>query len=100
MNKLRRMIGMLGMMLGRPFGIRMQTCKESVELLADYFDGELPANEKRSIDLHVMACRDCENFTETYRHTGDLVRKLRYEDIPEDFRAHLKEILAQRLRGN
>ena len=68
------------------------------ELLSDYLDGELPAGEKRSIDLHVFACEDCQNFLQSYRYTGDLVRKLSYQKIPKEFRVRLGDVLAQRLR--
>ena len=100
LNTMRKMIAMLGMMLGRRFGIRLHSCKEVVELLADYLEDELPANEKHSIDLHVMACENCRNFTDSYRETGRLARSLRYEEIPADFRSRLRDVLAQRLRND
>jgi anti-sigma factor RsiW len=89
----------MGMMLGLPFGIRMWKCKKVAEFLADYLDGELSDAERRSIDLHVFACEDCQNFLRTYRYTGDLVRALPYEEIPAEFRQRLGEVLTQRLRG-
>jgi len=93
------LIAMMGMMLGRPFGIRMYSCRNVVEMLGDYINGELPANEMRSIALHVMACPDCQNFLATYRQTGEMTRGIRYEDIPEDFIPQLEKVLLQRLRG-
>ena len=98
-QKLRMMIAMMGMMLGWPFGIRMVNCKQLVELMGDYLGGDLPDHERRSLDLHVMACENCTNYVDTYRQTEELVHDLRYDDIPEDLKKGLHAVLQARLRG-
>lgn len=98
MNKLKMMLAMMGMMLGAPFGIRMKSCQQVAELLSDYIDGEVGGALKRSIDLHVMACPDCQNYLDSFATTRDLVGEVRYREIPAEFREHLHGLLADRLR--
>ncbi|MCB1163109.1 zf-HC2 domain-containing protein, partial [bacterium] len=49
MQRLRLWLAMMGMMLGRPFGLRMRSCREVVQLLSDYLDGELSLEPRRSL---------------------------------------------------
>ncbi len=98
MTKLRMMLAMMGMILGRPFGIRMRNCKQVTQLLSDYIDGELEGREKQNLDLHVMACPDCLHYLQTFRETRKLVGEIRYEEIPGEFRKRLHSVLHERLR--
>ncbi len=98
--KLKMMIAMIGMIMGRPFGIRMKSCLDVARLLSDYVEGELSDAERRSIDLHVMACPDCFNYLGTFRATREIVGEIRYEEIPPEFRVRLHTVLTERLRGS
>ena len=91
-------VAMMGMMLGRPFGIKMCSCKQVVELLSEYFEGELEGRFKQSIDLHVMACSECKNYADSFREAGRLVQSIKYEEIPPEFRSRLREVLKERLQ--
>jgi predicted anti-sigma-YlaC factor YlaD len=95
---LRTLFAMMGMMLGRPFGIRMVSCKQVVELLSSYFEGELTGAAKTSIDLHVTACPECKNFADSFQATGRMVGSLEYGEIPREFRQRLRETLTEHLR--
>jgi anti-sigma factor RsiW len=52
------------------------TCREVVELLSGYLDGELPAPLRERVDAHLAACDGCtmvlDELRETVRLTGDL----------------------------
>ncbi len=100
MNLSRKILAMMGMLLGRPFGIRMRSCEQVTRLLSDYIEGDLGSREKQSIDLHVMACPDCARYLETFHETRKLVGEIRYEEIPADFRERLHIVLQERLRSN
>ena len=91
---------MMGMILGRPFGIRMRSCEQVTQLLSDYIEEEIEGSEKQSIDLHLMACPDCAHYLETFRETRKLVGEIRYEEIPGEFRMRLHTVLTERLRSN
>jgi predicted anti-sigma-YlaC factor YlaD len=76
------------------------TCKEAVEFLADYLDGNLPWRERLAFDLHLMICRNCRAYLESYSHTIQLIRGFKLvptgaslPPIPEDL---LLAILAAR----
>ena len=100
MQRLRLWLAMMGMMLGRPFGLRMRSCREVVQLLSDYLDGELSLEPRRSLDLHLLACPACQNYVDTLRQTQTLVSAIRYEEIPTEFRSRLHAVLVERLGGS
>ena len=76
----------------------MSTCKELVELLADYLEGQLPPEVAREIDQHLADCPPCLNFLKTYRATTHLIREVACEDIPPEVGERLQRFLRERLR--
>jgi anti-sigma factor RsiW len=52
------------------------TCREVVELLSSYLDGELPASLRARVEAHLAACDGCtmvvDELRETIRLTGAL----------------------------
>jgi anti-sigma factor RsiW len=52
------------------------TCREVVELLSSYLDGELPASPRARVEAHLAACEGCsmvlDELRETIRLTGGL----------------------------
>ena len=79
------------------------TCRELIDFLMAYLDGELPARESRSFERHLGLCPDCRAYLDSYRTTvrlgGELCREPEGEpppDIPEDLVA---AILEARRRG-
>ncbi|MFQ5450531.1 MAG: anti-sigma factor family protein [Nitrospinaceae bacterium] len=77
----------------------MICCKECLDLLSDYLDGEL--NPKTSADLeeHFQDCPPCIAFLNTLRSTTDLARDtLGKIEIPEMVRTKLKEFLDKNTR--
>jgi anti-sigma factor RsiW len=72
------------------------TCREVVEYLMAYLDGELPEAERLVFEEHLAECPDCVHYLETYRETVRLGRDAcRGEDgpVPEDL---VRAILAAR----
>jgi anti-sigma factor RsiW len=76
-------------------------CREVIEFLDRYIDGELPAGQRREFDWHLRLCRSCRAYLKTYRETIRL-EKIVYADfgagegsgeVPEDLVA---AILASR----
>ena len=58
----------------------MMTCRELVELLLDFLDGDLPEERRRILEAHLALCQPCLNYLETYKVTIQLTRRL--PDIP------------------
>lgn len=51
------------------------TCREAVEFLMAYLDGELPADQRGTFDAHLAVCRSCATYLENYRATIRLGRE-------------------------
>ena len=50
------------------------TCQELVELVSDYFDGVLAAEDRARFEAHVAECAGCDRYVEQMRVTLALTR--------------------------
>jgi anti-sigma factor (TIGR02949 family) len=50
------------------------TCRELIDFLAAYLDGELPADERARFDAHLGECPECVAYLTTYRDTIALAK--------------------------
>lgn len=62
------------------------TCRETLEHIAAYLDGDLPAAECRSVEEHCRACESCASFVAGLRQTVGLCRQVATAPLPEDVR--------------
>ena len=76
------------------------TCRELVELLADYLDGELAPEVRETFDDHLARCPSCVSYLNSYRTTLAVTKAAfkdpgmaGLDDVPEDL---LRAILAAR----
>ena len=49
--------------------VRELSCQELVELVTDYGEGALPADERRRFDWHLEQCPGCRIYLEQLRTT-------------------------------
>ncbi len=77
------------------------TCRELVDFLMDYEDGELPEAQRVSFEAHLAECPPCIAYLDSYRETVRLGRAAcADEDEPADAPPELIEaILAARRRS-
>ena len=69
------------------------TCRELVDSVAAYLDGELPGEARPRFDEHLAACAECAAYVETYRRTVELAKGAYQDaDVPDDL---LKSVLAR-----
>lgn len=68
---------------------RELVCKELVEVVTDYFEGRLSAEERERFDRHLLGCRGCRNYVEQMRATIRTVGSLDEEDVPPAGREEL-----------
>lgn len=54
---------------------RRLTCRELIEFLAAYVDGELVADERAVFDRHLSLCPDCVNYLASYRESIRLAKR-------------------------
>jgi len=66
------------------------TCREFVDFLMAYLDGELPEGQRGVFEGHLVDCPPCKDYLETYRETVELGRRVCCgadapvpEDVPE-----------------
>ena len=45
------------------------TCKQLIEFICDYLEGELPSDQRRSFEKHLDRCPCCKNYLDSYRKT-------------------------------
>lgn len=76
------------------------TCRELIDFLMSYLDGELPAPRRAIFDEHLAECEDCRRYLASYRETIALGRDACAsddapvdEEVPEDL---VQAILAAR----
>lgn len=48
------------------------TCREAIDFLMEYLDGELPPAVRAEFDRHLTVCTSCVAYLETYRATVQL----------------------------
>ncbi|MGL4423813.1 MAG: anti-sigma factor family protein [Gemmataceae bacterium] len=69
-------------------------CREVLELLLDYVDGELPAEQQQQFERHLCGCLQCYAFLETYRATIRLTRALPAEAaLPAELEGRLRALV-------
>ena len=53
------------------------TCRELIDWIGAYVEGELPAPQRVEFDRHMAACDPCVAYLQSYRATIDLARAAR-----------------------
>ncbi|MBX7168225.1 MAG: zf-HC2 domain-containing protein [Pirellulales bacterium] len=77
------------------------TCEELVGFLADYLDGQLPAETRALFETHLAVCPPCVEFLKSYGQTVRVARAALCGEghapptLPEDL---VQAILASRPR--
>jgi hypothetical protein len=74
-----------------PLGIHEHgyTCREIVDLAAEYVEGTLTANESTLFELHLNFCDGCLTFIDQIRDTARLAAHVAEHELPEPLRADL-----------
>ena len=67
------------------------TCHEVIEIITDYLEGALPADDRRRVEVHLANCDGCTTYLEQMRETIRLTGMLTEEQIPEDQKRDLLE---------
>ena len=65
------------------------SCKELVELVTDYLEGALPAEDVADFEKHLSMCTGCRNYLTQMRQTIQTLGNLTEESIAEDTKQEL-----------
>jgi len=78
--------------------VRRLTCKEVIlDYLADYLDASLNDEASADFERHLESCAACRAYLETYRRTGEVVRRAAHVQMPQEMKAHLRRFLLTHL---
>jgi predicted anti-sigma-YlaC factor YlaD len=76
-------------------GLSQVNCRELVESLREYLDGEAPWLKRLLIRLHLLLCSACRAYLASYQTTRRLAHGLGQADaateLPDDLRVSLRE---------
>jgi anti-sigma factor RsiW len=73
------------------------TCKDAIDILADYLEGALGDDLVATLERHLADCRPCVAYLATYRKTRELTGQAGRIDMPEEMKARLRQILLDEL---
>lgn len=68
----------------------MISCSEFESFILDYFEGDLPATQRRVFERHLRFCRECRDYLAAYKATLALEKRVLADDgaldmeVPED----------------
>ena len=65
------------------------SCKEVVELVTDYLEGALPADETALFEQHLNFCDGCVWYVDQLRATVAAAGRVEEEDLPAETRERL-----------
>jgi anti-sigma factor RsiW len=68
---------------------RLPTCREIVELITDYLEGNLPPDVRGRVEQHLTWCRGCRNYLEQMPVTIGLAGRLAEDSLHPDVRDEL-----------
>jgi anti-sigma factor RsiW len=71
-------------------------CKQAVNQLSNYLDGELDEELRKTLEAHLGKCHHCHAVFDTTRKTIELYCDGKLFPLPEDVRARLHEALRRR----
>jgi len=72
------------------------SCKNCVDVLQSYLDGEMAPEDEAHLRSHLAECPPCVDFLETYKATPELCRKALAQRMPEELSQKLKAFLREK----
>jgi len=67
------------------------TCRELVEVVSDYLEGRLAADDTRRLEEHLGECTYCVEYIDQMRHTIAALGELTEDSISPETRDELLE---------
>ena len=65
------------------------TCKEVIDIAAEYVEGAMTTSQLTRFELHLNFCDGCFTFVDQIRATAAMAGRLSEEQIPDDTKAKL-----------
>ena len=74
------------------------TCRDAIDLLADYLELALARETLETLERHLRDCPPCIAYLSTYRRTRDLTAEVQRVAMPPEMKDRLRRFLLERLR--
>jgi len=68
-------------------------CREILELLSDYIDGDCAPPVRALVESHLADCANCLAFLNTLKKSVEMTRELSCDEIPDEVRLRLHRLL-------
>ncbi len=75
-----------------------ERCRELLDQLSRYVDGDLDARERRSLMAHLRRCPCCDEFARSLQRTAALCRDAGKRRLPADVRSRARARIAQLMK--
>ena len=72
-------------------------CQQIVDLLVDYLDGDLAAEQEQRLEEHLESCPPCVKFIDSYRSTSTVCRRALTIEMPGAVKSTLFDFLRTEL---
>jgi len=73
------------------------TCRELIDVVADYLDRSLPADDAAALERHLADCAPCRAYLATYAKARALGAEAQRVEMPDEMKARLRRFLLDRL---
>lgn len=70
-------------------------CRQVVELVSDYLEGNLSRPDRRRFESHLRKCPNCTNYLEQMRATIRATGALHPDDLSPEVRREFTELFRQ-----
>jgi len=70
------------------------TCREAIEVLADYLESTLTPTALEKLEAHLGACAPCRAYLATYKRAAELAAKVNRVEMPPEVRQRLRDFLS------
>ena len=76
------------------------TCRELIDVLADYLEQSLPVDVAAALERHLEDCTPCRAYLATYQKSRALGAEAQRLDMPDEMKERLRRFLVDRLQGS
>ena len=74
------------------------TCKQAVESLREYLDGDVAGDLRAKLEAHLGGCTPCVEFLKSYERTPKLCKGALAAKMPQEFAEKLTDFLKSHLK--
>lgn len=71
----------------------MPTCEEVEHLAYDYLDNKLDVHTLKTLERHLIFCKNCHHFIDSYRKAKMAGSTMPTPPLDEEFKKHLADFL-------